>query len=377
MYLNILLFLICLSAIIYYCYSIYAALDFFADRNQFNRDFQPPITILKPLCGLESELYNNLASFCQQDYPEYQIIFSVKSPEDPSIKIVKDICQNFPNLDISLVINDRTIGINPKVSNLANAAEVAKHPFWLIADSDIRVRSDYLKQVIQPMHDDKVGVVTCLYSSVSQGWLATFEALNISTQFHPRVLTARKIEGIKFAFGSTILIRKKVLEEIGGFGAIANFLADDYRLGNLPAQKGYKVILSNYVVEHFLADVTIREFIDRQVRWAKCVRVERFWGYLGLIFTEGTTTSLLFLILSKGSYFAWITLISTWSLRLLMAWIVGVKKLKDSVVQKAFCLIPLRDLVGFIIWCYGFVGNKIEWRGKKFRLSKDGVMSKK
>lgn len=376
MYLSILLFLLCLSAIIYYCYSIYAALDFFADRQEFNLDFQPPITIFKPLCGLESELYNNLASFCQQDYPEYQIIFSVRSAEDPIIKIVKDICQNFPNLDIDLVINERTIGINPKVSNLANAAEVAKHSFWLIADSDIRVRSDYLKQVIQPMHDDKVGVVTCLYSSVSQGWLATFEALNISTQFHPRVLTAKKIEGIKFAFGSTILIRKTVLEEIGGFAAIANYLADDYRLGNLPAQKGYKVILSNYVVEHFLADVTIREFIDRQVRWAKCVRVERFWGYLGLLFTEGTTMSLLFLILSKGSNFAWIILIITWSLRLLMASIVGAIKLKDFVAQKAFWLIPLRDLVGFMIWCYGLIGNKIEWRGQKFRLSKGGQLEK-
>lgn len=374
MYLNSLLFLLCLSAIVYYCYSIYAALDFFADRSQFNPDFQPPITIFKPLCGLESELYENLSSFCQQDYPEYQIIFSVRSSEDESIKVVKDICQNFPNLDINLIINDRTIGINPKVSNLANAAEVAKHSFWLIVDSDIRVRSDYLKQVIQPMYDDKVGVVTCLYSSVSQGWLATFEALNISTQFHPRVLTARKIEGIKFAFGSTIVIRKTVLEEIGGFGSIADYLADDYQLGNLPAQKGYQVILSNYVVEHFLADITIREFIDRQVRWAKCVRVERFWGYLGLIFTEGTTTSLLFLILSKGSNFAGIILIITWSLRLLMAWIVGAIKLKDSVAQKAFWLIPVRDLVGFIIWCYGSIGNKIEWRGQKFRLSKDGVM---
>lgn len=369
-----LLLLLCLSAIWFYCYSIYAAIDFFGRPNPIDPDFHPPITILKPICELDSDAYENLASFCQQDYPEYQIIFGVRDRLDPSVEVVKKIINNFPDINIRLVVSDRTIGTNLKVSNLANAAAEAKYSILLIADSDIRVGPDYLRRVIQPMGDPTVGVVTCLYRSLPQGWMATIEALWISTEFHPGVLVARSLEGMKFALGSTIVIKKAVIEAIGGFLAIADYLADDFQLGNLPTQAGYKVVLSDYVVDHVLATQTLTDLIHRQIRWACCKRISRPWGYLGLIFTHGTATSLLFLIATKGSMLGWAVAGIILFTRLAMGWIVGVRSLKDPVAKKFLWLVPLRDLMSFALWCYSFIGNTIEWRGQRMKLTTGGKL---
>lgn len=373
-YISWLFLLLSLAAIAYYWYCIYAARDFFCHQPPVNLNFHPPATILKPLCGLEPNAYHNLASFIKQDYPEYQIIFAVREEIDPIIAVVEQLQQDFPDKDISLVIDPRVIGTNLKVSNLANAILKAKYDILIIADSDIVVESDYLKRVIQPLENEKVGVVTCLYKSRIKGWLAVFEALNISTQFHPSVLTARKLEGISFAFGSTIVIRQKVLAEIGGFAAIADCLADDFQLGNLPSKLGYKVVLSDCIVEHFLATNSIQDFVSRQVRWLRCIKVERFWDYFGLIFTQGTATSLLFLIATFGAKLSWFILVITCFVRLLMAWIVAGFYLKDEVVKKYFWLIPLQDAIGFLLWICSLIGNKIEWRGKKFKLIKGGKL---
>jgi len=370
----LLTFALCLSAIFYYCYAIYTAIDFFSCTTKIEPDFHPPITILKPVCGLDSDDYENLASFCQQDYPEYQIIFGVRDGQDPSVDVIKEIISKFPDIDIQLIVSDRIIGTNLKVSNLANTVASAKYPILLIADSDIRVGSDYLRRIIQPMRDPTVGVVTCLYRSLTHGWLAIVEALWISTEFHPSVLVARKLEGMKFALGSTILIKKDALEAIGGFLAIADYLADDFQLGNLPAQVGYKVVLSDYIVDHVLATQSINDLINRQTRWAYCQRVSRPWGYLGLIFTQGTATSLLFLMITEGSMLGWTSLGITWTTRLMMGWIVGVRSLKDPVAKKFLWLAPLRDLISSALWCYSFGGNVIEWRGQRLKLTKGGKM---
>ncbi|MBV9386957.1 MAG: bacteriohopanetetrol glucosamine biosynthesis glycosyltransferase HpnI [Chroococcidiopsidaceae cyanobacterium CP_BM_ER_R8_30] len=368
------LLLLSLTAVGFYCYSSYAAIDFFGRSHQIDLDFHPPVTILKPICGLDSDAYENLASFCRQDYPEYQIVFGVRDEQDLGIAVVKQIIEDFPELDLRLVVSDRTIGANLKVSNLANAAAEAKYPLLLIADSDIRVGSEYLRRVIQPLRDQSVGVVTCLYRSLVQGWVAAFEALEISTKFQPGVLVARQLDGLNFALGSTILLRTAALNAIGGFKAIADYLADDYQLGHLAAQAGYKVVISDYVVEHVLATESISDLIQRQIRWARCIRVSRIWGYLGLIFTHGTATSLLFLFASKGSMLGWVILVLTWSTRLAMAWIVGVKSLQDAVVRGCLWLVPLRDLLSFALWCYSLLGNNIEWRGRRLKLIKGGKL---
>jgi ceramide glucosyltransferase len=371
---HFLLFILCISAVLFYCYGIYAAFAFFHDPHPLQLNFQPPVTILKPICGIEDETYNNLVSFCQQKYPNYQIIFCVRDPQDCGIPVVKQIIDEFPELDIELVVCEDIIGTNPKVSNLANAVTKAKHEILVIADSDIRVGIEYLQRVIQPLEDKSVGVVTCLYRSVAKGWVTILEAVGTATDFHVGVLVNNQIEGIKFAFGSTIVIRKEVLDEIGGFGAIADYLADDFQLGYLPTQADYKVVLSDYIVDHVLASSTIADSIQRQIRWARCIRVSRPWGYLGLIFTYGTVTSLLLLIATGGSTIGCAVFAITWIMRLVMGWVVGIIYLQDSGVQKFFWIVPVRDVIGFMIWCYSLFGSTIEWRGRRFRLIKGGKL---
>lgn len=370
-----LLLILCLASIWFYCYGIYAGLTFFKYPHPFDATFHPPVTILKPVCGLDDNLYDNLATFCQQDYSNFQIIFSVRDSQDAGISIIQQIIHDFPQLDTELVVCDRIIGTNLKVSNLANAAVFAKHPILVLADSDVRVGSDYLQRVIQPFQNQNVGVVTCLYRSSAQGWVTILEALRQTTEFSTGVLVSNKLEGgIKYAFGQTIVIHKQVLTAIGGFEAIADHLADDFQLGYLPAQAGYKVALSDYIVEHELNTSSLSDAIKQQIRWACCIRVSRGWGYLGLIFTYGIPTSLLLVVFTGGSILSWVVLLVVWVTRLVMAWVVGVSCLKDPLVRKYLWFVPLSDLFGFLIWCYCFVGNKIEWRGQRLRLAKDGKM---
>lgn len=378
-FIDLFLLILCLSAVLFYAYAVYAGI-IFSHIQPIDQKFHPPITILKPLCGFDHDAYTNLVSFCQQDYPQYQIIFAVLASEDPAIEIVKKIIHYFPDLDIQLIIGDRdspsslTIGANRKVSNLVNGVTKARYDILLIADSDIRVEKDYLRRVVQPLKNEKVGVVTCLYRSLAQGWIAILEAIGTATEFQAGVLVSKQLEGIKFALGSTIVIRKTVLEAIGGFTAISDYLADDFQLGYLPAQAGYQVVLSDYIVEHVLATTTIADSIQRQIRWARCTRVSRPWGYLGLIFTHGTVTSLLFLIIAGGSKLSWIILATTWSMRLIMAWFIGVNILKDTQARQYLCFVPIRDLISFIIWLYSFVGNTIKWRDRRLKLTKGGKL---
>jgi len=373
-FLDVLLLILCLCAICFYSYGIYAGMASFGSPDPINPEFHPPVTILKPICGLDSSAYENLASFVEQDYPKYQIIFAVLNREDPSIEIVEKITSYFPDVDLQLVVSDTKIGTNRKVCNLANGVAVAKYDILIIADSDIRVGRDYLRRVVQPLQDSRVGVVTCMYRSLATGWVAILEAIGTTTDFHGGVLVGKQLEGIKFALGSTIVIRKVVLEAIGGFVAIADHLADDFQLGYLPAQAGYQVALSDYVVEHILPTTTIVDSLQRQIRWARCMKVSRPWGYLGLFFTYGTVSSLLLLITTGGSIFGWIVLGITWMMRFAMAWYVGVKILKDPQAKQFLWLVPLRDLISFGIWGYSFFGNHIQWRGRQLKLTKGGKL---
>jgi ceramide glucosyltransferase len=373
-YFSALIFLLCLCTIGYYGVAIYAAVDFFFQSTSDRPEFQPSVSLLVPICGLDGGAYENLASLCQQDYPNYQIIFAVQDSQDSSIPIIQQISRDFPELDLQFVISDRTIGMNRKVSNLANAAIEAKYNTLVLVDSDIRVTPDYLKQVVQPLHDSTVGVVTCMYRSLTYGWLSGFEAISITTEFLPRILAARTLQGMGFALGATIVIRKSVLEEIGGFLAVADALEDDYQLGHLSAQAGYQVVLSDYIVDHVMASPRLVDFIHHQTRWARGNLFARPLGHLSLIFTYGTVISLLFLLITKGSLFGWFVLGVTWSIRLVMAWFIGVQQLQDTVARKFLWLVPLRDIISFGFWCYGFLGNTIRWRDRRFRLTTGGKL---
>ena len=366
----------CLISLLYYGLAGYAAIAFFrAGLTENSDEFQPPVTVLKPLCGNDWEGYDCLASFCQQDYPTYQIIFCVQEETDPSVALVQKLQASFPQVEIILAIGQPNLGINPKINNLANALPQIRHDFLVIVDSDIKVTPDYLKTILKPFQNPDIGVVTCLYRSVTQGWLAGFESLEIATTFVPKILTARLLEGMDFAFGSTIALRREVFDKIGGLARMANHLADDYQLGHLPVVAGYQGFLSSYVVEHHLGQVTLSEMLARQIRWQKCVRVERFWGYLGLFFTQGTVLSTFLLILTQASLLGWGVLLTLWLARYFTVYITAIALLQDATARQFWLWTPLRDFLTFGIWCYSFGGDRITWRGKTYQLLPNGQLS--
>ncbi|BAQ63768.1 ceramide glucosyltransferase [Geminocystis sp. NIES-3709] len=364
-----------MGSIVYYLYSLYSCYRFFSQKEEVNVDFSPPISILKPLWGLEYNLEENLTSFIIQNYPQYQIIFCVRDKHDPVILLVEKLINRYADRDLKLIVNDRIIGYNYKVSNLANGLKYCDYNLILIADSDIEVKEDYLKKIVQPLQQEKVGVVTCLYQSLSHNFTGIIESLGVACNFIPNVLTARQLEGVKFAFGSTILIRKKILEKIGSFERIANSLADDFLLGNLPTKLGYETVLSNYIVKHQITEEIFNHYLKRQIRWFRCIRVQRFKGYLGMIFTYGTINSIIFCLFNHLSFFSLIVLIITLSLKLLLNYKLSFKYLNNDTIIQYLGLIFVVDLIRFYIWSIALFGNKIKWGNNHFILKSNGELS--
>ena len=363
---------ICVSAIWYYSYAIRSARQFFGEPPRSGSETRPPISILKPIRGRDQGAYENFASFCRQDYPQYELIFGAESEDEPGLEAVRRIVNDFPDVDIRIVVSDRSIGTNPKVSNLANMAAEAKYAHLLVSDSDIRVDPAHLKTIAQPLCDPEVGVVTCLYRSKAAGIAGWIDALGLSTEFQPSVLVARGVEGMSFAMGSGILVRRPVLVSIGGFAAFADYLADDFQLGNRPARLGYRVELSPYVVEHRLDTATFRELLWHQMRWYRGIRTSRPWGYAGLVFTQGIAAALALVLLTPASPIAWTLGAATLAVRLAMAWYVAVVCLRDEAARRFLWFVPIRDLMSTVLWLAGFFGGTVVWRGERFRLERGG-----
>jgi ceramide glucosyltransferase len=367
-----------ISSSLYYLICLWSAVKFLGERGSGEAarptPVLPPISILKPLKGIDPEIYESFRSHCQQDYPEYEIIFGVSDPNDPAIESVRALQREFPDRRIQLVVSPKILGANVKVSNLAQMLLEARHDYLIINDSDIRVEHDYLRRVTAPLAERRVGMVTCLYRGVAAATLGSrLEALGISTDFCPSVLAARQLEGIHFGLGSTLAFRRAELEQIGGFTSFVDYLADDYELGNRIAGLGLAVELSEIVVETYLPPYNLREFFAHQLRWARGVRDARVGGYLGLVFTFGIPWALVALAASRAELWAWGALAFTFFLRLAVALVVGRNVLKDNQVLKYLWLIPLRDLVALAIWIASLGGHTVTWRGDRFRL-KDGKL---
>jgi ceramide glucosyltransferase len=370
------LFVSVIASIGYHLFCLYGAAIFFREPGQSRSPvpgFTPPVSILKPVKGVDERAYDCFASFCKQDYPDYEIVFGLRDADDPAIELIERLKSEFPERRIKLVINPLMIGTSGKVSNLHNMLPETSHEIIVISDSDIYVQPDYLGSVVASLEDPSVGLVTCPYRAIgSRNIAALLEAVGITGEFMPGVLVARQIEGIKFAFGSTIAMRKEIIKGFGGFEAIADYLGDDYLLGNLTARAGYRVLLSHCIVETVLPDYGIANFIRHQLRWALNLKYSRPSGYVGLIFTHATALALLQIIFFHASSPSLIAALCALAARLAAAWYVGVVGLKDRRLQRYFYLVPLRDLIGFAVWLISFAGNTIEWRGDRFRLSSGG-----
>jgi len=337
----------------------------------------PPVSILKPLKGTDPGMYESFRSHCLQDYPEYEIIFGVSNRNDTAVAVVERLKAEFPQQQIILMVCDLQLGANVKVSNLAQMVAEARHQYLVVSDSDIRVAPHYLNRVMAPLHDAKVGLVTCLYRGVAAENLGSrLESIGISTDFAPGVLAARTVEhGIHFGLGSTLAFRRADLAVIGGFESFADYLADDYELGKRISELGLQVVLSNEVVDTFLPLYSLSEFIRHQLRWSRTVRGSRYWGFAGLIFTFALPWAMLAVLCSEGQPWAWTLVFLALCFRLAVAMVVGRRILEDRNCLRLAWLIPLRDILAVFIWAASLVRNTIAWRGDRFRL-KDGKLVK-
>jgi ceramide glucosyltransferase len=362
----------------YYLLCLWSARRFLRrPRTTPDPGFTPPVSILKPLKGMDPEIYASLRSHCVQEYPEYEIIFGVSEANDPAIASVEKLRREFPQHPIELVACPEILGGNVKVSNLIQMLPRARYEYLLVNDSDIRVETDYLRRVVAPLRDSKLGMVTCLYRGVAGGTLGSrLEALGISTDFCGGVLAAIQMEGgPHFGLGSTLVFRRADLQSVGGFEALVDYLADDYQLGQRLSEKGLEGFLSEVVVDTFLPAYSLRGFFDHQLRWARSVRDSRGWGYLGVALTFGLPWALLELVVGRGASWVWGVLGFTLALRMVMAWVVGVRVAKDWQVLRWFWLIPLRDVAALFIWAAGYLGTTVMWRGERFNL-KQGKLAK-
>jgi ceramide glucosyltransferase len=361
-----------ISSIGYYALCLLSARKFLRQRKAADESVRPTqaVSILKPLRGTDPEMYESFRSHCLQDYPEYEIIFGVSDPKDPAIPLVERLKAEFPERAIRLMVCRENLGANTKVSNLAQMVRKARYEYLIVNDSDIRVEPGYLRRVLGPLTDPKVGLVTCLYRGIANSSLGSrLESLGISTDFCPGVLVAQTVEnGIRFGLGSTLAFRQRDLQAIGGFEAIVDYLADDYQIGERIAAQGLEVKLSEVVVETFLPRYTVRSFLNHQLRWARTVRDSRFWGYVGLGLTFGLPWAFVVLLLARGTGWAWGLLAITLVMRTAVAVVVGKMVLRDRQVIRSLAFIPLRDLFALLVWIVSFAGHEVAWRGDRFRL---------
>jgi ceramide glucosyltransferase len=374
----IVLFLLALSPLVYYLLSLYCVVDYFRRRRDApaqKTPFMPPASIIKPVRGLDRESYENFASFCSLDYPEYEVVFAVSGAGDPVIPIIEKLRADFPARSIRLLTNIPRMGTSDKVNNLCELVQNAKYDLLVMSDSDVRVEPDYLKQVIAPFADREVGAVTAFYKSLSAGNLASnLDALGMYMDSAPAALVARKIEGqLRFAFGWTMATSKKHLAEIGGWEAMVNHHSDDFELGKRIAQSGHRVALMKKPVSMVFPKDTLEEYFSHELRWSIGLKSVRQWGYCGLVFTHGLPWALLgaAVALSIGSLpMAASYLLAYLILRVGLTWLTGAWGIGDRDLAKILWLVPVRDAISFIVWLRGFFSDRITWRGLEYRVKK-------
>jgi ceramide glucosyltransferase len=332
--------------------------------------FTPPVSILKPLRGVDPQMYESFRSHCDLEYPEYEIIFGVSEADDPAVEAVERLMREFPHCQIQLVVCREVLGNNRKTSNLVQMLPLARYDHILINDSDILVNPDYLRRVMAPFARPQVGMVTCPYRGIAADTLGSkLESIGISTDFIAGVLAARQIEGgIHFALGSTLAISRSALEAIGGLEPLVDYLADDFELGYRVSKAGLQVVLADAVVETHLPAYSFQGFFEHQLRWARSTRDSRRMGYVGLLLTFGLPWAILAVILSGGVWWSWAVLGAAALLRAAVALQVGIGVVHDRAVWRHLWLLPIRDLIAFWVWFWSFADNKVHWRGDVFVL---------
>jgi ceramide glucosyltransferase len=363
---------------IYYLLAILSSWRFFRQPESApDRGYAPPVSILKPFRGLDPDAYENLASFCRQDYPEYEMIFCVDLDDDTVRPVVEKLQRDFPACEIRVLYGSGRIASNDKVAKLARMAAEARHEIVVISDSDVRVRADYLRAMTAPLRDQAVGAVTCFYVHTD---LKTFadrlQTVGMMSDFYAGILVAWQLEGIKFALGPSIATTRARLAGFGGYAAIENSPGDDLLVGRLIAEQGYEVKLLRYAVSTVSDYGSMSDLLQKRMRWIVVMRHMRPWGHLGLLLTQGLPWSLAAVAVHPtvgvavgflGTYFV---------IRAAMTWIIGVQGLRQHGLWGQMILIPVWDAVAFSIWLVSFLRSSIRWRGADYYIREGQLVAK-
>lgn len=364
--------LLAAAPLVYYMAATFAALRFFRrERSRKLPNYTPPVSLLKPVRGTDFATYENYASFCRQDYPEYEILFAVNDSTDAAVPLILRLIAAFPQRSIRLLVGAEYLGANRKVNKLARLAREAKHEILALTDGDVRVAPNYLREVVAPFVNEQTGAVTSFYRAIAEENLgAQLEAIGASSGFFAGVLMAEWTEGMSFALGASIVTTKRWLSKIGGFESIAGMHSDDYELGHRIAKAGGQVLLSREPVWTMYPAQTFKRFWQHQVRWARTVRLCRPLSFLGLVFIHGLPWVVVAALVAPTKWIALAYFLAYVVLRHVMAWTVGVWGVGDEVLRRKIWLVPLRDAIYFAVWLASFASNRISWGGEEFIMEK-------
>lgn len=380
--LSILFLILIVPGGLYALFSLLCVLGFFKGPGGLRKNLSPTdrelpaVSVLKAIKGLDSSCAENLSSFCAQDYPRYEVLFGFRDLDDPAISVARAIAAS-ASCDARVVIKHEGSGTNQKALNLQALADESRYPMLALSDSDMIVDTHYLRQIVAEFQDnDKTGIVTSFYKiSKPTSIGSALESLNIALDFIPSVLVARRLEGVTFGLGASILISKEALRDIGGFEAVADYLADDYQIGFRLWKKGYTNILSRYVIENRVGPMSVAGHLNHQLRWARTYRASRPLGFLGYGITHIFTFALLYLCIRPGAASA-LTAALVLAFRYALALVIYKKVIKTKGWLKTLFLLPLKDVLSFLVWLWSFVGSTVTWRGIKYRVIPDGRMVK-
>jgi ceramide glucosyltransferase len=358
---------------IYYLLVLYSSWRFFrrpvTSASPGLGSFTPPVSNLKPIRGLDPEAYENFASFCRQDYPDYELLFCVGERDAPVVPVLEKLVRDFPQRRIRILFGTDSRALNDKVGKLARLVSEAQHEILVISDSDVRVRPDYLRTLVAPLADPKVGAVTCFYVPIQVKSLAqSLQTIGMVSDFYAGVLADWQLEGMKFALGPTIATTRTQLAGFGGYRAIENRPADDLLVGRLIAERGYEVRLLPYTILTVPDYQSMPDLLQKRMRWLVVMRHMRRWGHLGLLFTQGLPWSLAAIVIHPTIAVALGYLGGYLGLRLTMTWLIGVRGLRDQALWGKMWLLPVWDTMAFLMWLVSFGRNSFHWRGREYYL---------
>ena len=352
---------------IYYGIALFSTLRYFLTATLVSNEFLPPVSILKPVRGLDPEAYENFASFAQQDYPSYEVLFCVGDLSDAALPALQQLERDFPKARIRIIVGSGREATNDKVAKLARLVDEAAYDHLVINDSDVRVEPQYLRRLIAPLADPKVGAVTCFYVPTKDtSWVQSLQDVGMLSDFYPGILVAKQLDGVKFALGPTISTTRTYLAEFGGYASIENKPADDLLVGRLIDEQGHEVILLPYAVSTVPDYQSLKELFFKRLRWMTVMRHMRPWGHFGLIFTLGLPWSIFAVLVEPTATVMSIYLGGYFLVRSLMTLLVGSMGLKQRGVWQKLVWIPWWDAMATLLWLVSFTRRSIRWRGHDY-----------